>query len=169
MTFNTRRELRTIHIFTEKFTEGEWHWFKVMRELSIPGDEIFYLLESASGNRLLLPTLYYQDYGIRTGNRIYCRIDKINCSGKIFLEPEHPVYKPGMTYTFRVTDKYCETDRKGRKQEYMKLTGPGNDRCTAIINDDIPPDAPAIITANLERIRKGVLIINNLQVLNSCS
>jgi len=162
------RDLRTIHIFTEKFTEGEWHWFRVIKELQIPGDETYYLLESVSGNRLLLPANYYHNYGIKPGNILHCRIDKINCSGKIFLEPEHPYYKVGKHYEFIVFDKFKKAERKGRTIEYLRLIGANDESLTAICNEELPNHFPVTIMAKLSRIKKGVLIINELEVFNSC-
>jgi hypothetical protein len=51
---------------------------------------------------LLLPVEPYNNYCIGGNSTIECRIDKINCSGKVFLEPRHPVYIEGETYDFIV-------------------------------------------------------------------
>jgi hypothetical protein len=65
-----QREARTIHVFTEKFTEGDWHFFYVQKLLQIPGEDNYYLLESKAGNRLLMAAAHYQNYGIRKGGTV---------------------------------------------------------------------------------------------------
>lgn len=46
----------------------------------------------------------YKHYNFFIGQKIKGKIDKINCSGKIYFEPEHPVYKIGECYCFEVIE-----------------------------------------------------------------
>jgi len=115
-----------------------------------------------------LLTNFYQNYGIKPGNLLHCRIDKINCSGRVFLEPEHPFYQVGKQYVFKVFEKFSKADQKGRMIEYFKLTGPNFENLTAICTEEISGELPVNIMANLVRIKKGVLIISELHVINNC-
>lgn len=159
----TKREARSIHVFTEKFTEGEEHSFKVIKTLIIPGEAAYYLLESMQGNRLLMPMAFYNGYNIKPGDTIRCRIDKINCSGKIFLEPEHPYYKPGCIYSFVICNVESITDRKGRRYDQYTLSGNIDSRSSAIFQGNNRHKVNDKIQARLERIRKGVLILSVLE------
>jgi hypothetical protein len=163
-----RHQARTIHIFTEKFTEGEWHYFRVQKILEIPGEELYFLLESSKGNRMLMPFMLYKNYGIEPGNKIRCRIDKINCSGKIFLEPEHPSLSNGNRYDFTILGKKQSTDRKGRTQTYYSLKLPEGMQAHAMLDDNISLPIPLHIKATLIRIRKGILILSEIEVVNNC-
>jgi hypothetical protein len=163
-----RHQPRTIHIFTEKFTEGEWHFFRVQKILEIPGEEFYYLLESSKGNRMLMPLNFYKHYGIEPGNKIKCRIDKINCSGKIFLEPEHPNLINGRRYDFKISGKEQFTDRKGRPQTYYSSKLPDGMQVHAILDENISLRVPVHIKAKLIRTRKGILILNEIEVVNNC-
>lgn len=163
-----RHQPRSICIFTEKFTEGEWHYFRVQKILEIPGEEFYYLLKSSKGNRVLMPLKYYKHYGIEPGNEIKCRIDKINCSAKIFLEPEHPYLTNGNRYDFIISGKNQFTDRKGRTQTCYSLKLPEGIQAKAILNDNISLPVLTHIKATLIRIRKGILILNNIEVVNNC-
>lgn len=72
-----------------------------IKQIEEDGDT-FFILQHPNGGKFLLPHQPYKDYNIIVGKEINCRIDKINCSGKIFLEPMHPFYKESQEYDFRV-------------------------------------------------------------------
>ncbi len=80
--------------------EGQWYPFRLHAEIVLPDGEKQYLLEDSSGTKHLLSYEHYKDYGFLKGREVRLRLDKINCSGKLFLEPEHPVYKEGDSYDF---------------------------------------------------------------------
>lgn len=84
------------------FKEGKWYYFTIVRTIDIPQKGLHYILGHESGKKLLLPAQYYVKYNLKEGATIRCRIDKINCTGQVFLEPEHPIYKPGKYYHFPV-------------------------------------------------------------------
>lgn len=93
------------------FKEGEWYTFTVAKVIDVPGSGKHFILSHESGKKLLLPTKYYVKYNISETSSIQCRIDKINCTGQIFIEPAHPVYKAGNTYSFgviRIADSVIE-------------------------------------------------------------
>ncbi|MFN8134554.1 MAG: hypothetical protein U0Z17_04750 [Bacteroidales bacterium] len=49
-----------------------------------------------------MPAENFQGYGIHPGDEISCKIDKINCTGRIYLEPRHPYYSEGKIYDFEI-------------------------------------------------------------------
>jgi len=163
------REKRSIHIFTETFTEGQWHNFKILKMILIPGDEEYFMLESAQRNRLLMPSKYYLDYDIKPGSSINCRIDKINCSERIFLEPEHPFYQTGQIYVFQAIKKHIVFDRKERKLNRYHVKGTDNRDYFAMLDggSELEP-LPCHIEARLVKIRKGLLIISEVKFINNC-
>jgi len=87
-----------------KFTEGETYKFKVIKQVLMPGEGEFFLIRHQSGRRLMIPVETYKNYAIKPDSVIKCRVDKINCTGKVFLEPKHPFYKDGNTYSFEIVD-----------------------------------------------------------------
>lgn len=155
-------------MFTEKFTEGDWHFFYVQKLLQIPGEDYYYLLESKAGNRLLMAAAHYQNYGIRTGNTVQCRVDKISCSGKIYLEPAHPQYQTGKIYDFEIISHSRLTDRKGRIISRYKLTDPEKQIFQASLHTRLELLPHEKIRGLLQRIRKGVLIMSDITVINNC-
>jgi len=87
-----------------KLHEGDTFTFKVFAKRNFEPNptSAFFILEGPNGGKFLLPCEPYHAYGIEIGQKIRCRIDKISCSGKIYIEPENPVYMVGKTYLFSV-------------------------------------------------------------------
>ncbi len=85
-----------------KFIEGDEHSFQVLKLADISEEGAFYVLRHESTRRLLLPYETYKNYKIEIGTSIICRIDRVNCTGNVFLEPKHPVYVEGLNYSFPV-------------------------------------------------------------------
>lgn len=76
--------------------------FRVVKLITLHEQKKFWILEDCNGFRHLLNASYYYDYGISPNQTIICKVDKINCSGKIYLEPNHPVYQEGNIYSFPI-------------------------------------------------------------------
>lgn len=101
-----------------KFKEGETHLFTIDGFTEIPGtEESFYILKNQSGGKHLLKSIHYKHYNLKIDQEINCKIDKINCSGKIYLEPENPVYKVGQTYSFDFIKIIDHVNSVGEKEK----------------------------------------------------
>ena len=50
-------------------------------------------------------------------------VDKINCIGRVFLEPEHHYYKPKHSYEFEYEGEIEITKKNLKKYKYHKLKG----------------------------------------------
>ena len=83
-----------------KLQEGESYSFIVDGIIQLPDGSAKYKISDPNGVKHLLDHRIYNAYGFNIGNNIICRVDKINCSGKIFLEPKHPYYTIGESYEF---------------------------------------------------------------------
>ncbi|MEI8203268.1 MAG: hypothetical protein WCH34_09670 [Bacteroidota bacterium] len=86
---------------SEVFKSGELYPLKVIDLKSIEKDQ-YYLLQTEVGTKILLPYKLYANYGFEKGSTIQCRLDKINCNGRLFFEPMHPFYKVGQAYHFTI-------------------------------------------------------------------
>lgn len=83
--------------------EGQVANYSVLAIKKIDEDgEDFFVLKHPAGGKFLLPYSPYKQYNIEIGATIKCRVDKISCSGKIYLEPEHPCYMEGSYYDFKL-------------------------------------------------------------------
>lgn len=86
-----------------KLKEGEVYRFQVLKTVSIPDQGVFFQLRHpSSGRRLLLSASRYSNYGIEPGSIINCKVEKVSCTGKVYLEPKHPLYIEGNTYPFDI-------------------------------------------------------------------
>ncbi len=145
-----------------KFTEGEIHRFKIAGYTEIPGTgESFYILINPFGGKHLLKAVHYKHYGLQKDQTIHCKIDKINCSGKIYLEPENPIYKEGEIYEFvliKIIDQVNSVGEEEKaavvKDEFgIELT------CSLPVNFDIEQNARNI-KCKVLRIKKGELFLS---------
>ena len=62
----------------------------------------YYILEDPNGVKHFIEAETYTSYGIEIGKELKCQVAKINCTGRILLEPIHPIYIEGLTYDFNV-------------------------------------------------------------------
>lgn len=153
---------------TINFREGQYHQFKIKKHIEISHTEKYFIVEDQAGKKQLLNSDYYKKYNFETGQLINCRIDHINCSGKIFLEPKHPVYKEDEIYDF-VIDK-IETSKNRLDEQTLHFSFVDEIGNTAIcIIDEISDNDYSIgqkIQCKVERIIKGRL---NLSFVNNDS
>lgn len=101
-----------------KLTEGKTYKFGVEKSIIIEGVD-FFLLSGPDKKRFLLKKEYYPVYNIQVKQMINCRIDKINCMGEIFLEPEHPYYAEGKSYDFEIVRSEDRVDKNGMQHQVI--------------------------------------------------
>ncbi len=80
--------------------EGEWLPFKIHNLIQLQDDNLYFVLQDINGMKHFLTAEYYMNYNLKVGDEISCKIDRINCTGRIFLEPKHPYYTENEIYTF---------------------------------------------------------------------
>jgi hypothetical protein len=103
--------------------EKQSYDFKVVRVITLPDDTRSWVLTHTGADRYMLPYELYTDYGIAEGMIIRCRVDKINCTGRIFLEPEHPYYREGEHYSFTLLGESRFEDEAGNRMQQLELAG----------------------------------------------
>ena len=94
-----------------RLIEHSSYVFRVVKLITLHDQKKFWILEDSDGIRYMLNASYYTDYGISINQSITCKVDKINCSGKIYLEPNHPIYQEGEIYSFPI-DSSVRIDSK---------------------------------------------------------
>lgn len=94
--------IQTLHIPNSRLTEGETYPFKILNILSLGDHDDYFVMRDPLGYKIMMPMGYYLRYGFEPGQTVACRVDKINCNGRMFLEPKHPFYTEGRVYTFEV-------------------------------------------------------------------
>ena len=138
--------------------EGRNYNFKVLKSISLYNDENYFVLEAPSKNKYLLNSSLYKYYNILKNTTIKCKVDKINCNGRIFLEPEHPYLKEGNKYVFKV-DTIEELLGKDKEQVLIVIDNKGITH-TAILNRHLKlKEIPKHINAKINRISKARLYL----------
>lgn len=83
--------------------EGHQYTFRYIKCVTLEDNNQYMILEDQYGIRHFLEQEAYKAYNFTISAYINCLVAKINCTGRIYLEPEHPVYKIGNYYPFLVT------------------------------------------------------------------
>ncbi len=139
--------------------------FKVLSKSATPDGEAFYVLEDIYKHRHLLPAKYYAEYKLQIGTTITCYIDKINCAGKIFLEPVHPYYKLGQNFDFKYVGAAKRKIKREIKDVLLLCDVYGNEQYVEPNNrKNMEKFVDKTIFCNLKRIKKGkfhLIIIND--------
>jgi hypothetical protein len=141
-----------------KLTEGKKYNFLVEKELILPDDSIHFLVTGPDAKKYLIAAARYSQYGITTGNMIKCKVDKINCRGKVFLEPENPWYSEGRSYEFQLAGMEAHTDNSGRNHNVVVVTDINGNKIS--IPEGVVKSVPepgSLINLKIIRISKGKL------------
>jgi hypothetical protein len=100
---------------------GNTYSFFVLKKLDLPDGKTYFVVVDSNGEKHLIPEKYYNNYPIQLKSNYNCHVDKINCQGRIFLEPEHPKYKIGQEDVFRIGSIVKKRSKKGRIEIYYKM------------------------------------------------
>jgi hypothetical protein len=140
----------------QKLREGKEYKFLVEKELTLPDGSNHFLLIGPDTIKYLVPVVNYLKYGISAGALIKCRVDRINCKGELFLEPENPWYTEGKYYDFTITGKDVRTDKSGTDQEVVIVTDmAGNKISVQLTVPDADLKEGTKLELKVERIKKG--------------
>jgi len=146
------------NIEQEKFFEGQMLDFKVIRVIVLNDNNEYFLLESPAGNRYMMRKSYYENYNIKKDSVINCRIDKINCNGKIFLEPKHPVYVSNQKYDFKVIDTFSEKNIYDIDIHGYIVEDVLKNKINVVCN--IQKNTPDYLNCYVIRIKKGIPLLS---------
>lgn len=135
---------------------GEWYPFRILNLIQLQDEAFYYVLQDVNGLKHFLPSELYQAYGFKVGDVINCKIDAINCTGRIFLEPQNPVYTEGKTYWFEL----IHSSENEKFSSILVLDLMGNriqvPVCNINIHDLLEQKK---ISCRVQNIRKGMLLL----------
>lgn len=94
--------IRSVAVNNSRLAEGQVYLFRILKKIELDQQDSFWVMQDPMGYKILVPAAFYRQYGFEPGRMVQCRVDKINCNGKMFLEPLHPHYKEGCDYPFEV-------------------------------------------------------------------
>ena len=147
-----------VYINNSLFTERQTYVFEVLSQMELAPSEGYFVLRDPLGYKMLMPSGFYLHYGFETGQKIQCRVDKVNCNGRIFLEPQNPWYSEGQTYDFDVVSSGLRKSFSGEIERYFTV----RDINSTIWKVKIPELVSGTfvhdrVTCMVERIKKGIL------------
>lgn len=141
--------------------EGKYYSFKISGSVILPDGSECYILTDINRVKHLLYKDYYHKYNMKLNQEILCRIDKINCTGKIYIEPEHPFYKLGNSYKFKFSH-YTELENSEGIMESLAVLKNGQDDDIYLAADEIEKvlKPGEVLEAIVERLKKGRVYIS---------
>jgi len=148
--------------------EGQRLSFVITNKVTLPGtDEVNLILLGPDHKKYLLAEQYYGPYNLSVGQTINCSVDKINCSGKIFLEPDHPYYKVGERYNFRVLRITSQENFLGEPLLSAWVKDLHGLEWPCPIDNSVEVTAGSgYLSCRVDRIRKGILKLSLPEVTN---
>ncbi len=137
-----------------KLIEGVNYHFVVLKVVELQDMQKYFVLVDPFGLKHFIPHKPYAFYGFGPDDQIMCCVDRINCTGRVYLEPKHPVYEPGKVYDFQVIKSEID---KNRKKLILHLS----DFYGNIISLDMPRQAGydnniKQVSCLVQRVRKGL-------------
>ena len=143
---------------------GETYKFLILKNLSVPdlGSELF-ILKGPDEKKYILDGSFYSGYGFESGQIINCKVDKINCSGKVFLEPEHPLYKAGKEYTFKLLEINEGKDAWGHPLYIAFVTDKLKQKWSCVVNKKAADEkGMSCLRCRIDRIKKAGLFLSSV-------
>jgi len=152
----------------DKMIEGKSYTFKINKKTKID-NENFIILEDPFNKKHLIPLRHYKNYNFENIKEINCYVDKINCKGQVFIEPDHPFYKRESFYKFAYLKKETRITKQGKKINFIFVLDKYNRECTILPNNNFQKSDkynPKFIKCKVERVKKGKLYLQNLDFTN---
>lgn len=88
----------------KKLAEGKVYSFRFVKTTVLSDGLDYMVFEDPFAIRHLIPYEMYRNYGLQPDSEVRCLVDRINCTGRVFLEPQHPHYTAGEAYQFRIVE-----------------------------------------------------------------
>ncbi|HVN58023.1 MAG TPA: hypothetical protein VMT63_06985 [Bacteroidales bacterium] len=140
------------------YQEDQEYDFIVGRKITAPDNSEHIILTGPDERKFLIPAANYLSYGLSAGQAKKCRVDRINCRGEIFLEPENPWYHEGQYYFFRVARRETRTNFSGKNINAVIVSDRGGNENAVEISGKIPLPGSRVRLL-VEKISKGRLFL----------
>ena len=117
----------------------------------------WHMFEDPDGCKHLVTDLHYQKYSFTHNSDYLCWVDKINCKGKIFLEPEHPNHRIGDIVELTILGVFQKKSSKMRSFKITRLQDTNGWQAEYLGSIKLPKGLP--VKCKVLRIKKAVLIV----------
>jgi hypothetical protein len=151
--------IRNIQVSNSKLTEGSYHHFKILK-LSSLSEQSWYVMQDPLGYKVLMPAGFYSGYHFKPGMEVLCRVDRINCNGRMFLEPMHPCYKEGESYEFGLVGIVSKTGLTEETEYFIQVKDLlGYEWEVRVFDKHLLQNLKDKVRCRLERLKKGRLYL----------
>jgi hypothetical protein len=141
--------------------EGHSYPFTITGTVELPDALEYFVLTDLNGSKHLLDKAFYFHYDLKLNMTIQCSIDRINCSGKIYIEPVHPVYKKGEVFRFPLKRFETVINSIGVEEKSAILTDIfGNE--ISLPSEELPQgiNSGELVECRIEKIKKGRVLVS---------
>jgi hypothetical protein len=143
--------------------EGQSYPFTCDGLVELADHMMYYLFLDLNGFKHLLPESQYRHYGFKKNQQVTCRVDKINCNGRVYIEPLHPLFREGELYDFSFIEYSEKQTSPGGLQVYMTVRDDGHHSYTLpVIGRVNRRSSGEKVTLKVMLIRKGKLFLTDL-------
>jgi hypothetical protein len=153
--------IRDIIVSNSRLTEGSYHIFKILKVQHFSDDDSWFVMQDPLGYKVLMPAGFYTKYGFKPGQDVKCRVDRINCNGRMFLEPMHPFYTEGQSYDFDLVETGIHSGITGENEHYIMVKDIlGYTWNVRVFSSETIDNQTEKATCKLEKIKKGKLFLS---------
>lgn len=140
--------------------------FKIsfQKKIEISDNEEYWVAYNPDGDKFLIDAIAYKNYNFSENSQVVATVDHINCSGKIFLEPKHPVYQNGQKYQFNI----LEVLRKNTETSEIIVSDVFNNAIQVDVNTENINNDTSEIQLTVARVRKAIPVLfdSTLKLVN---
>ncbi len=142
--------------------QGKFYLFELYKKVNCPKGDKYFVLTDPFGNKHLVPVKYYTNYKLKMGSYYLCKVDKINCLGRIFIEPPHPFYKENESYLFQFSKTFEEKHKSGNVYPFHLFLGKNNYKAFLATKNSMVPKYLKTGTHSflVKKISKGKVYID---------
>jgi hypothetical protein len=151
---------------TVKIEEGKSYPFTITGLVELPDGTEHFVLTDPNHVKHLLEKRHYLNYHFEPGQIIDCRIDKINCNGKIYIEPKHPYYRVGKSYDFPLIRISVKKTKKGTEEKWAVFLDVFENEIKLPLNclsENVKTGEN--IRLFVERIKKGMIYLSDISFI----
>ena len=140
--------------------EGKSYNFKVLKIITLYDGNDYFVIEAINNNKYLLNCSLYKNYDININDIIECRVDKINCSGRTFLEPKHPYLFEEKVFEFEIL-RIEELLGDDKKEQSLIIQDNKNKQYNAVLDYIVnPKELSKFIKARIKKISKARIYLD---------
>jgi hypothetical protein len=151
----------------QRLIEGNTYHFRIVGIVTGPEGEEYFKLKDPNGVKHLLGREDYRKYPFELNQEIQCKVDRINCTGRIYIEPLHPFYEDGKSYLFPVI-RFDEVPNVLNEIEIHAILLDKLGYEINIPSDDLPSGVNVndLVEARIIRIKKGRVYVSTDEIVD---